>query len=154
MLLAVAAGAAIGVVMPWVRGVGTVAPAVTGADPVGSAAVTDMSAQGVGGTVGAVLLALACVLVVVALWRGSPRYRPVRAGYVTIVVAAVSAATTLWFVGEDELWAGAFGPGVDLHVDSVRLTGWPWLSMGCFVVAIVVGVVLVPRDRRGTEKNS
>ncbi|MGW4479510.1 hypothetical protein [Rhodococcus triatomae] len=150
-LLGVAAVAAIGTVMPWARGLGTVIPdssGLTAADVERPGVVEGMSGQGVDGPTGSVLLALACALVVIALWRASPTYRPVVAGHVTIVVAAVAATTVFWFVGDDELRHASFGPGVDVQTDSVTLTAWPWITLCCFAVAVGFGVLLVPRRER------
>ncbi|MFD1815400.1 hypothetical protein [Rhodococcus gannanensis] len=153
-LLGAAVVAAVAMVMPWVRGRGTVVPDssdLTAADVERPGVAVEMSGQGVDGTAGSVLLALACALVVIALWRANPQYRPVWAGYLTIVVAAVAAATAFWFVGDDDLWSGTFGPGVDVQSDSVVLTVWPWIALVCFAVAVVVGVLVVPRRVRGRD---
>lgn len=150
-LLASAVLAAAAVFATWIRAQGFPVPA---SPDVASSAVThagtasDISVAGVGGMCGAVALAAACLLAVIALWSASPAYRRARAGYAAIAVAAPGIAAVVWFVCDDAAQRALLGADVDVRTDSMERTAWPWITLCCFVIACVIGVLLVPRGGR------
>lgn len=132
---ALAAGA---VLAPWVTATGTPAPDSSGLPE-------HLRASGATGLTGAVLLVLASLLVTVACWRLSPRYRPVPAGYTAIVGALAAVGLIVLFAGDPDRQRRAFGGAAQVQADTVALTPWPWLGLAAFAGACVAGALLVPR---------
>lgn len=150
-LLLLAIGSATTVLCVWARGTGSRVPdsadiAQAEVDRAGGA--EELSAVGAHTGAGAVLLTLAFALMAVALWRLSPRYRPAVAGYVTIGCGFVGILGVLWFVLDADHRLSAFGSSVQMQSDTVQVSVWPWVTLGCFAAACAVGVALVPGAQR------
>ncbi len=146
-LLLLAAGSATTVMCVWARGFGSRVPdsADIGREEVSKAgSPEELSAVGAQSDMGAVLLVLAATLMAVALWRLSPKYRPVVAGYVTIGCGLAGVTAALWFVLDGGRQLAAFGSSMQMQSDTVEVTVWPWVTIACFGAACLVGVVLVP----------
>ena len=147
LLLVTAVAAAATVLLPWAHATGSTVPdsaELTAEQAEQAGAAQEFTGHGAAGALGAVLLVLAGLLVAVALWRLSPKYRPAAAGYLSIVVALLGVAGTLWFLLDEQPRAGVFASSVQLQADTVSITVWPWLTLACFALACVPAVLLVP----------
>jgi hypothetical protein len=161
VLLLTSGVAAIAVLMPWARGRGMTIPDTS--DVAGDAvshpgAFESVRVLGVTTAPGATILAAICLVTVVALWRTAPSYRPSRAGHLCIAASALAMAAALWFVLDADLRTAALGKSIDLQSDTVTLTAWPWITLGCAVIGCIAGVLLVPRhidvaDRVTTDRS-
>lgn len=158
VLLVLAAIAAVALLSVWVRGEGSSVPDTVEFDRPEAAkpgVERAVSAIGASGSLGAVLLGLAAALVVIALSRAAPRYRPQWAAYLTIACSLAAVAAVLWFLRDPVRQEAAFGASsVQLRADSVHLTWWPWVALICFSASAVVGVLLVPRSDSSAARRS
>ena len=137
--------------MTWVRAQGSVIPAstdLTDQAVTRSGAPEELAARGVVSLAGAIALVAACLLVALALWVVSPGYRHARAGYAVIGVSAVGIAAVVWFLMDAAVHSSVFGGAVDVQTDTVEVSAWPPITLCCFVIACLVGVMLVPRAGR------
>ncbi|MGO3325088.1 hypothetical protein [Gordonia sp. (in: high G+C Gram-positive bacteria)] len=50
----------------------------------------------------------------------------------------------LWSVMDADHRLAAFGSSVQMQSDTVHMSAWPWVALGCFAAACVVGVAVVP----------
>ena len=91
---------------------------------------------------------LSVLLAALALWAVSPGYRHARAGYATIGVSAVGIAAVVWFLMDAAARSSVFGAAVDVQTDTVEVSAWPPITLYCFVITCLVGVMLVPRADR------
>ena len=151
VLLVVATVGGVATTMTWVRAQGSVIPAstdLTDQAVTRSGAPEELAARGVVSLAGAIALVAACLLVALALWAVSPGYRHARAGYAVIGVSAVGIAAVVWFLMDAAVHSSVFGGAVDVQTDTVEVSAWPPITLCCFVIACLVGVMLVPRAGR------
>ena len=151
VLLVVATVGGVATTMTWVRARGSVIPAstdLTDQAVTRSGAPEELAARGVVSLAGAIALVAACLLVALALWAVSPGYRHARAGYAVIGVSAVGIAAVVWFLSDPAAHSSVFGGAVDVQTDTVEVSAWPPITLCSFVIACLVGVMLVPRAGR------
>ncbi|WP_287005295.1 MULTISPECIES: hypothetical protein [Gordonia] len=151
VLLVVATVGGVATTMTWVRAQGSVIPSstdLTDRAVTRSGAPVELAARGVVGLAGAVALVAACLLAALALWAVSPGYRRARGGYAAIGGSAVGIAAVEWFLTDAAAHSSVFGAAVDVQTDTVEVSAWPPVTLCCFVITCLVGVMLVPRADR------
>lgn len=157
VLLVAATAAGVSVLAIWVRAQGSTIPTSTDLTQRAAAsagAPEELTASGVAGVAGAVVLVAACLLAAVSLWSVSPTYRRARAGYAVIGICAVGIAAVVWFLLDSDQQLGTLGTAVDVRSDTVEVAVWPWITLCCLVIACIVGVMLVPRAASSTRAST
>jgi len=151
VILAATVLAGVSAAAPWVRALG--APVPTSADisqrQVDRAGMAEkLTGNGVTGGGGALILAVICLLVVLVLWRVSPRFRPAVAGNLTIAASIAAAGTVFWFLVDDGRRLDALG-NASVDTDTLSMTPWPWVTLGCFALSCLAGVLTIPAGDTG-----